>query len=185
MGISGSLIWSKTLMELIFNPCAEFRWSPEDLYVEVHGIFSDFSRSAQMLNREWGAESNGKLLDLFIPSKTATLVSEFAGEDLPLDRRNLGSCVCSRRPALGQHTLMMTMNSSCLFYYVDTKIWILISFCSKWLRYTCRFYTEGPCSCYKDLERSVSRLSSFCNGLINVWATVWNSNWRTRIFNLF
>ena len=24
-GISGSLIWSKTLMELIFNPCAEFR----------------------------------------------------------------------------------------------------------------------------------------------------------------
>ena len=25
IGISGSLIWSKTLMELIFNPCAEFR----------------------------------------------------------------------------------------------------------------------------------------------------------------
>ena len=23
--ISGSQIWSKTLMELIFNPCAEFR----------------------------------------------------------------------------------------------------------------------------------------------------------------
>ena len=23
--ISGSLIWSKTLMELIFNPCGEFR----------------------------------------------------------------------------------------------------------------------------------------------------------------
>ena len=25
IGISGSLIWSKTLMELIFNPCGEFR----------------------------------------------------------------------------------------------------------------------------------------------------------------
>ena len=33
-----------------------------------------------------GAESNGKLLHLFIPSKTATSVPEFAMEDLPLDR---------------------------------------------------------------------------------------------------
>ena len=24
IGISGSLIWSKTLMELMFNPCGEF-----------------------------------------------------------------------------------------------------------------------------------------------------------------
>ena len=39
-----------------------------------------------MLQREWGAESNGKLLHLFIPSKTATLNPEFAMEDLPLDR---------------------------------------------------------------------------------------------------
>ena len=39
-----------------------------------------------MLKREWGAESSGKLPHLFIPSKTATLVSEFAVEDLPLDR---------------------------------------------------------------------------------------------------
>ena len=36
--------------------------------------------------REWGAESNGKLPHLFIRSKTATLVSEFAVEDLPLYR---------------------------------------------------------------------------------------------------
>ena len=33
-----------------------------------------------------GAESNGKLPHLFIPSKTAALVPEFAVEDLPLDR---------------------------------------------------------------------------------------------------
>ena len=39
-----------------------------------------------MLKREWGAESNGKLPQLFIPSKTAALVPEFAEEDLPLDR---------------------------------------------------------------------------------------------------
>ena len=39
-----------------------------------------------MLKREWGAESNGKLPHLFIPSKTATQVPEFAMEDLPLGR---------------------------------------------------------------------------------------------------
>ena len=31
-----------------------------------------------MLKREWVAESNGKLPHLFIPGKTAALVSEFA-----------------------------------------------------------------------------------------------------------
>ena len=34
--ISGSLIWSKTLMELIFNPCGEFRWSPEGPVSQIH-----------------------------------------------------------------------------------------------------------------------------------------------------
>ena len=48
--------------------------------------FQIYSRSLQMLKREWGAESNGKLPHLFIPSKTTTLVPEFAVEDLPLGR---------------------------------------------------------------------------------------------------
>ena len=48
IGISGSLIWSKTLVELIFNPCGDFG--------EVRLL-----RSLEMLKREWGAESNGKL----------------------------------------------------------------------------------------------------------------------------
>ena len=74
IGIFRSLIWSKTLIELIFNPCGEFRWSPEGPvnqihsphhHVCAHGIFSDLSRSVQMLKREVGAESNGKLLHLF------------------------------------------------------------------------------------------------------------------------
>ena len=93
IGISGSLIWSKTLMELIFNSCGEFRWSPEDPVNQIHspylhvgdpGIFSDLLRSVQMLKIEWGAESNGKLPHLFIPGKTAALVPEFAVEYLPL-----------------------------------------------------------------------------------------------------
>ena len=39
-----------------------------------------------MLKREWGAESNGKLPHLFIPSKTATLAPEITVEDLPFGR---------------------------------------------------------------------------------------------------
>ena len=39
-----------------------------------------------MLKREWSTEIKGKLPYLFIPSKTATLVPEFAMEDLPLVR---------------------------------------------------------------------------------------------------
>ena len=35
-----------------------------------------------MIKREWGAESNGKLPHLVIPSKTAPLIPEFAVEDL-------------------------------------------------------------------------------------------------------
>ena len=87
IGISGSLIWSKTLMELISNPCGEIRWSPEDsakstLLSSMLGPLGSF----QMLKGEWGAESNGKLPHLFVPSNTATLVPEFTVEDLYLDR---------------------------------------------------------------------------------------------------
>ena len=81
IGISRTMIWSKTLKELIFNPCGEFQWSLEGPVSQIHsphlhvgapGIFSDLLRPVQMLKREWGAESNGKLLHLLIPSKTAT-----------------------------------------------------------------------------------------------------------------
>ena len=51
IGISGSLIWSKILMELTFNPCGEFRRRPEgpisqilspQLHVGAPGIFQIF-----------------------------------------------------------------------------------------------------------------------------------------------
>ena len=79
IGISGSLILSKTLMELIFNSCCEFLWSQEGPISQIHsrhllvgtpGIFSDLLRFVQVLKWEWGAESNGKLPHLFISSKT-------------------------------------------------------------------------------------------------------------------
>ena len=64
------LVKKKPRMELTFNPCGEFRWSPQvpvsqiqspHLLVGAPEIFSDLLRSVQMLKREWGAESNGKL----------------------------------------------------------------------------------------------------------------------------
>ena len=60
-----------------------------------------------MLKAEWGAENNGKLAHLFIPSKTAALVPELAVEDLPSAELQPWFCVCSELPALGQNTLMM------------------------------------------------------------------------------
>ena len=81
-------MWSKTLMELLFNPCGELWWSPEGPVSQIHfshlhaGIFSHLLRTVLMLKGERGAESNGKLPHLFIPRKTAALVVEFAVEDL-------------------------------------------------------------------------------------------------------
>ena len=111
-GISGSLIWSKTLIALIFNPCGKFWWRPEGPVSQIHsphlhatGILSDLLRSVQMLKREWDMESNGKLPHIFIPSKNATWFLSLQWKTCPAQNCNLGSCACSKRPALGQNTL--------------------------------------------------------------------------------
>ena len=68
IGISGSLIWSKTLMKLIFNRSGEFRWSLEGPGSQIHsphrhagapGIFSDLLRSVQTLKRDWVRKATG------------------------------------------------------------------------------------------------------------------------------
>ena len=83
IGISLSLIWSKTLVELIFNSCDEFRLYPEGPVSQIHshylyggapGIFSDLLRPVLIQREEWGAVSNGKLSLLSLPSKIARLV---------------------------------------------------------------------------------------------------------------
>ena len=56
------------------------------LQIGAPAIFSDHLSSVQMLKSEWGVKSNGKLSHLFIPSKTATLVTAFAVKDFPLGR---------------------------------------------------------------------------------------------------
>ena len=113
IGISGSLIWSKTLMELMFNPCGELRWSPEGPVSQIHSphllvgaseIFSDLLRSVQMLKREWGAESNGKLPHLFMPSKTAQpWILSLRWKTCLRQNFSLGFSACSEGPAFGQN----------------------------------------------------------------------------------
>ena len=50
------------------------------------GNFSDHLSSVQILKTEWGAESNGNISHLSIPSETAAYFPEFAVVDLPLGR---------------------------------------------------------------------------------------------------
>ena len=82
---------AKTLMKLLYNPCGEFWWILEDPVSQIHSPHLHVGATAifQILSdaeKRGGAESNGKLPYLFIPSKTATLVPEFPVEDLPLSR---------------------------------------------------------------------------------------------------
>ena len=139
IGISGSLTWPKTLMELIFNPYGEFRLSPEGPVSQIHsphlhvvplGSFKVFSDAKE---REWDVESNGKLPRLFIPSKTATLMSEFAAEDLPLARTAaLVAEFAVKDLPLGR-TLKMTINTlvpeeKCNIGLTEPLNWLLTTF---------------------------------------------------------
>ena len=62
-----------------------------------------------MLKIEWGAESNGKLPHLFIPSKTTTLVPKFSVEDGFCRTISLVLEFAEKIPALGQNIVMMMM----------------------------------------------------------------------------
>ena len=62
-----------------------------------------------MLKREWGVESIGKLPHLFIVSKTAALLSEFAVEDQPSTELQPWVPVLAVKDLLLGRTLMMMM----------------------------------------------------------------------------
>ena len=126
----------KTLMELIFNPCGEFRWSPEGPVSQIHsphlhagapGIFSDLLRSVQMLKKVWGSKSNRKLPHLFIPSKSTTLVPEFAVEELSSGRTEaLVHEFAVRDLPLGRTLMMMTI-------FKIINLYMLWNLCIKFL----------------------------------------------------
>ena len=125
IGISGSLIWSKTLMEQIFNPSGEYRWSSEGPVSQMHsphlrggapGIFWDFLRSVQMLKRE--RVGCGKQREATAPIQSILKLQfwflSFQWKTCLRQNCSLGFCSCSVGPALVQNTLtttiMMMMN---------------------------------------------------------------------------
>ena len=127
IAIFGSLIWSKTLMELIFNPCGEFRWSTEGPVSKIHsphfhagapGIFSDLLRSVQILERERERERESGVRKTTGSYRTYLSLVELQLWFLSLQWKTslgqnciLGTCICSERPALGQITLIILILS--------------------------------------------------------------------------
>ena len=105
-------------MKLIFNPCGEFRRSPEGpvsqihsplLHVGAHGIFSDLLRHVQMRKESGMRKETGSQRTYSIPGKTAALVPEFAEEDLPSSELQPRYLRLHSRTCLGKNTLMMMM----------------------------------------------------------------------------
>ena len=73
----------------------------------------------------------GSYLTYSIPGKTATLVPEFAVEDLPSAELNIGSCVCSEGSALRQNILMtmivmLPVHVSTTWDHLQTEIYIKV-----------------------------------------------------------
>ena len=116
VGISGSPIWSETLIERIFNPCGKFRWSPAgpvskirspQLHADAPGTFTDLLSSLQMLKREWGAESKRSYRTHSSLVKLQSWFPSLRWKTFLRQNWSLGSCACSEGPGLGQNTLMM------------------------------------------------------------------------------
>ena len=95
IGISGSLIWSKTLMELIFNPLVNFgnvrraQLAKSTLLTSTLGILGSiqiFFQVSSGARVRVGCGNQCAATTRIIPNKTATLVPEFAMKDLPVGR---------------------------------------------------------------------------------------------------
>ena len=82
----------KTLMEQIFKPCGEFRWSLEGPDSQIHSpqlhtgaprIFSHILMFVQMLNREWVRKATGSYTTYSSTVNLEPCFLSFAVEDLP------------------------------------------------------------------------------------------------------
>ena len=115
IGIFRSLTWSKTLMELIFNHCGEFRWSPEGPDSQTHyphlhvcclwDLFRSFVCSDA--KERLGC---GKQRETTTPIQSPVKLQpwfwflSFRWKICLRQNRSLVSCTCSEGPALGQNT---------------------------------------------------------------------------------
>ena len=133
IGISGSLIWSETRMELIFSPCGEFQWSQEDpvsqiqsphLHAGTPGIFKVCSDATEMvgcgnqLEAIAPIQSLVKLQPWFLSLRWKTCLRQNC---------SLGSCACSEGLTLGQNTLLMIYSRGLKFLQIiyESLDWFL------------------------------------------------------------
>ena len=107
------MIWSKSLLKLIFNPCGEFRWSPEDPVSQIHSphlhvgapeIFSDLLRYVQMVKRGSGVrKAKGSYRTYSSLVKLQRWVLSLRWKTCLRQNCNFSSRVCSGRPAFGHN----------------------------------------------------------------------------------
>ena len=107
-----------SLMELLFNPCGEFLWSPEGsasqiysphLHVAALGTFRSFKICTDAKERV----GCGKQREATVPIQSLVKLQlwflSLRWKTCLRQNCSLGSCACSEGPALGQNTLMMMM----------------------------------------------------------------------------
>ena len=109
IGISGSLLWAKTLMELIFNPCGVFWWSPDGPFSQIHSpnLHAAPLRSVQMLKRERVRKAMGSYRTYLSLVKLQPWFLSLWWKTCLRQNCSLDSCAWSEGPALGQNTMMM------------------------------------------------------------------------------
>ena len=100
-------------MELIFNPCGEFRRSTEGPVSQIHsphlhvgapGIFSDLLRSVQMLKREGCGKQREATAPIQSLVKLQFWFLSLWWKTCLRQNCSLASCACSEGPALGENT---------------------------------------------------------------------------------
>ena len=115
IGSCGFVIWSKTLMELIFNLCSEFQLSLEAQLATLGplGSFQIF-KGLFRCSRESGVQKATRRNCTY--SSLVKLQPWFVS--LQWKNCSLGSCTCSKGPALGQNTLMISQSVQSFLSYV-------------------------------------------------------------------
>ena len=125
-------------MEQIFNPCCEFRWSPDGPVSQIHSppswcpwvLFISFKVSSDAREsavREATApiKSLIKLQPSFLSLQRKTCLRQNYSQ---------GSCACREGPVLGQNSLM-------IYIYIYIYIWIFqeFFFYTLWSNFFCNY----------------------------------------------
>ena len=102
IGLSGSLIWSKTLMKLILTPVVNFGEVRRAQLAKSTLLISsrcpwDLLKSVQMRKREWGRGKQREATLPVNPYKTANLAAKTTGSIIDVGTRQNKKCSCARK----------------------------------------------------------------------------------------